>query len=260
MIRSSFDGTKIVRCQRCSLDYLDPVPPQPSDLYEEDYWRAYKDAGMVFPTEVTLHARYRERLRAVQQQRGAGRLLEIGIGYGGFMTLAAQHGWEATGVELSRYAAKHVRDRFGHTVICGSIETADLPAAAYDLVHLSHVLEHLANPLAVLGRIRALLAPAGVLIIEVPNELENLYVRLRRASGWLRPYPVRSTHITFFTPQSLRRMLERAGFAVIHLTTMRDETDPRPLRRFIKRVAGAVERRIDRGPLIEAFAVDSGAK
>jgi len=260
MIRSSFAGTQVVRCRECGLDYLTPIPHQPPDLYEEGYWRAYQDAGMVFPTEAVLHPRYRRRLEAVQGRLGkAGRLLEIGIGHGGFMQLGARAGWDVTGVELSRYAAEQVQQRLGLPVIHGSIETAALPDGHYDMVHMSHVLEHLSDPLAALGRIRRLLRPGGVVAIEVPNELENLHVRLQRAIGRVRPYPVRSTHICFFTPASLRATLVRAGFDVTHLTTMRDETDQSPLRRTIKLAAGAVERRLDRGPLIEAFGVSGAA-
>jgi SAM-dependent methyltransferase len=254
MIRTAFDGARVVRCAACGLDYISPLPVSVDYVYEEDYFRAYQDAGMVFPTESTLHARFAARLRAVERIRGRGRLLEIGVGHGGFLHHAVTQGWEATGVELSRYAAAYVKERYGLSVVCGSIESADLPKGAFDMVHLSHVVEHLLDPVSTLERIRTLLSPTGVLAIEVPNELENLHVRLQRAVGAVRPYPVRCTHITFFTPRTLRRLLERVGYRVPHLKTMRDATDSEPLRGLVKRAAGAIERPLDLGPLIEAFA------
>jgi SAM-dependent methyltransferase len=254
MVRSAYEGASVVRCQDCGLDHVDPLPAKLEDVYEEDYFRAYQDAGMVFPTEAVLHPRYAARLRAVERARGRGRLLEIGVGHGGFLHHAAERGWDTTGVELSRYAAAYVKQRYGLNVLCGSIESADLPEASYDMIHLSHVVEHLLDPVAALRRIRTLLSPTGVLAIEVPNELENLHVRARRLIGAVRPYPVQCTHICFFIPSTLRQLLERAGYRLTGITTLRDETDRQPLRRLAKRAAGAIEKPLGLGPLIEAFA------
>lgn len=256
MTRPAFADSGVVRCGACGLDYIHPVPSTLDGVYEEDYFRAYADAGMVFPTEASLHARYLDRLRAVEAMGARGRLLEIGVGHGAFLSHAAAQGWEVTGVEVSRYAADYVKERHGLNVICGSIETADVPEHAFDLIHLSHVLEHLLEPLGTLRRIRRLLSNRGVLALEVPNELENLHVRFSRAGGLLRPYSVRCTHVCFFTPATLRRMLVAAGFRVRSLRTLRDDTDPKLWRRTVKRVAGTVECALDRGALIEAFAAD----
>jgi SAM-dependent methyltransferase len=259
MINSSFPGGRVVRCRGCGFARLHPVPDQPPDVYEEDYFEAYRERGIVFPTEATPHPRHVARLAFAERQGGPGRLLEIGIGHGGFMQLAAGRGWDTTGVEISRYAAAHVQERYGLRVIRGSIESAELPERAFDLVHMSHVLEHLIDPVAALVRVRSLLSSRGVLAIEVPNELANLYVALRGRFGSPPPYAVPSTHVSFFTPPTLRRTLERSGFRVVRLSTMRDLTDPRWVRRAAKTLVGAVERRLDRGPLIEAFAVPTAA-
>jgi hypothetical protein len=90
--------------------------------------------------------------------------------------------------------------------------------------------------------------------VEVPNELENLYVAFRRGIGALRPYPVRCTHVTFFTAPTLGHMIRTAGFDVVASRTLRDETDPVPRRRAVKWIGGRLEAACGRGPLIEAFA------
>jgi len=254
MVRSAYSGATVVRCTGCGLDYIRPRPVEVDGVYEEDYFRAYQDAGMVFPTESILHPRFAARLRAVERIRGRGRLLEIGVGHGGFLHHAATQGWDVLGVELSAYAAAHVRDRYRLNVLHGSVESAQLPGSAFDMVHLSHVLEHLLDPIGALRKIRTVLAPGGVLAIEVPNELENLHVRLRRLFGGPAPYPVRCTHITFFQPSTLQQMLERAGYRVTRVSTMRDATDPGAWRGLVKRAAGAIETPLGLGPLIEAFA------
>jgi SAM-dependent methyltransferase len=255
MTRPVFEGARVVRCDGCGLDHLDPRPATLAGVYEEGYFRPYQDAGMVFPTEASLHARFPDRLRAVAAMGVRGRLLEVGVGHGAFLRHAALHGWDVIGVEVSRYAAAYVKERHGIDVLCGPIETVDVPEGAFDMIHMSHVLEHLLDPVAALQRIRRLLSRRGVLALEVPNELENLHVRLRRASGLLRPYPVQCTHVCFFTAATLRRTLEAARFQVRSIRTLRDETDPKMWRRTMKHLGGAGEQLLDRGPLIEALAV-----
>jgi SAM-dependent methyltransferase len=255
MVRTAFTGSAVVRCADCGLDHLQPVPAELTGVYEEGYFQAYRDAGMVFPTESDhLHPRYARRLLRVQRTRGAGRLLEIGVGHGAFLNFARQQGWETLGVDVSAYAAAHVRHRYNLEVVCGTLDDAALAPSSFDMVHLSHVLEHLTEPVTTLEAIRRVLKPAGVLAIEVPNELENLYVRLRGLVGRVRPYPVACTHVCFFTPATLARMLTRAGFRVGRLATIRDADDPRLVRRIMKAAGGAVERPFGRGPLIEAMA------
>jgi SAM-dependent methyltransferase len=157
-------------------------------------------------------------------------------------------------VDISKYAADFVRRRCGVDVVHGSIDDARFPDASFDVVHMSHVLEHLADPLGNLRTIGRLLRPGGCLIVEVPNEFDNLYTWVRLRSATAHAYDVPSTHLWFFTPASLARVIRSAGFAVRRLHTFRDTEDPRVVRRIGKRVAGRIEALVGRGPLIEAVA------
>lgn len=78
-----------------------------------------------------------------------------------------------------------------------------------------HVVEHLLNPPAALTRARELLAPGGLLLIELPNW--NSIGRIARGSRWSQLRP--PEHIDFFIPHSLRFALEQAGFQVVRCTT-----------------------------------------
>jgi len=76
---------------------------------------------------------------------------------------------------------------------------------SFDLIVCSHVLEHLADPYGAVLSLRSYLAHGGILYIEVPLEI------------WKKaPLPVEPvTHINYFTVDSLRILLERAGFDVV---------------------------------------------
>jgi 2-polyprenyl-3-methyl-5-hydroxy-6-metoxy-1,4-benzoquinol methylase len=250
LVRSAF-GAAVVRCRRCGLVFVSPRPAEPEKAYEQPYFDAYAMAGQVQVGEAHVDRQGR-RLRRVAP--GPGRLLEIGVGHGGFLRQAREQGWDAVGLDVSQWAAAEVSSRVGVPVIVGTVADAGFSSGAFDLVHMSHVLEHVPDPLALLGDVKRVLKPSGHVIIEVPNELENLYTWWRLRSRTARPYPVPSTHLWFFSARTLQRAVRAAGFEIDGARTFRDVSDARPLRRLGKRIVSAVERLVDRAPLIEVIA------
>jgi 2-polyprenyl-3-methyl-5-hydroxy-6-metoxy-1,4-benzoquinol methylase len=79
-----------------------------------------------------------------------GRVLDVGCGNGGFLAWARELGWQCYGIEIDAAAAAVVRD-LGIAVL-GS-ELRELGAehlASFDAVTLSHVIEHVYNPMETL--------------------------------------------------------------------------------------------------------------
>lgn len=91
---------------------------------------------------------------------------------------------------------------------------------AYDVVVCADVLEHLAEPEALLPAIRGWLAPEGLLFVSLPN-VANVTVRLSLLAGSFE-YAERGildrTHLRLYTRKSGRRLLEEAGFRVERTT------------------------------------------
>jgi SAM-dependent methyltransferase len=96
------------------------------------------------------------------------------------------------------------------------------PDAAADVVRFSHVLEHMPDPVAAVATAVAKLRPGGLLYITQPSfplyRPATTRHRLRDSV-----YP---THLHFFTPLSLRRLVERFPVRVTHFLThsLADET------------------------------------
>jgi len=210
------------------------------------------------PAEAELPPeRYVRRLRAVERRRGIGSLLEVGPGSGAFLNYARSVGWQVVGIETSQYAAQQASARYGLDIRCGTLGTVDLGGRQFDVVHMSHVLEHLSDPIASLHVVHGLLKPRGSLIIEVPHEFGSLQFRVLKAARLLKPYQVSCTHILFFTPSTLCALLERTGFTPSGVSTIRDLGDRPGFRQLLRRIAGALERPLNLAPLIEAVAVKS---
>jgi 2-polyprenyl-3-methyl-5-hydroxy-6-metoxy-1,4-benzoquinol methylase len=254
MVRTAFAGSQVVRCAACDLSYLFPRPTSFDGVYEEDYFRAYEKMGMTFPTEGEIRPRYIQRLNQLRSITGGGTLLEIGVGHGAFLQSARQQGWKVLGVDISHYAAEYVQNTHGISVHRGTLAEASLPAESIDAVHMSHVLEHVPQPVEMMLAIKSLLRPGGVLAIEVPNELETLLVRIREGVGAARAYSVQSTHLQFFSPKTLVHTATRSGYVIRSCRTERDLADGSAIRRGAKVIANLVERPLDMAPLIELLA------
>lgn len=146
---------------------------------------------------------------------------------------SARRGWTVTGVDESDVATAHAREHFGVEAV-----TADLSmlprTGTFDAITMWDILEHSRAPVTLLQTARALLAPNGVLGLTVPNQqslLEDLGAVLYRLTGG------RSTgalariyipqHFTYFSPRTLRAVLDRAGLAP--MLVAQESTDLRRL-------------------------------
>jgi len=82
-------------------------------------------------------------------------------------------------------------------------------ADRYDIVIISHVLEHLDDPRPELRAMTSILKPGGVIFVEVPN---------RSGSTGL-PIDDNAFHLSFFSPSSLTRLLAQEGLETVSVRT-----------------------------------------
>jgi SAM-dependent methyltransferase len=114
-------------------------------------------------------------------------------------------------VELSP-AAEMARAHLGtvHRVPLPSVLARGLvKPASFDLIIMSHVLEHIDDVVAEIRAVRTILKPSGVLFIEVPNGSGNPAL----------PFDDNLTHIHFFSPNSLLRLLATHGMLAVSIAT-----------------------------------------
>lgn len=144
-----------------------------------------------------------------------GRALEIGCGSGTFLGLLKHHGWQVAGVELSARAAAAAKEKLGVDVFVGPLEAAGFAADSFDYIHMSHVIEHLPDPVQSLREVRRLLKPGGEVYIETPN-IDSLDYR-QSGRYW---FPLDTPrHLFLFAPTTLRRAVSEAGLQVHRLCT-----------------------------------------
>jgi SAM-dependent methyltransferase len=146
----------------------------------------------------------------VERVRPVPTLCDVGCGSGQAMAAFKRAGYDAVGIEPDP-AARALAAKAGE-VFEGTAEA--LPAAVagreFDVVLLSHVLEHCIDPSAALNNVKRLLAPGGTAIIEVPNNAAQGFEMY--GPGWF--FADIPRHLQFFTEVSLRKALAAVGLRV----------------------------------------------
>jgi SAM-dependent methyltransferase len=155
-------------------------------------------------------------------------LLEVGCGEGAFAghlkKTRAHLGLpvEVWGVEMDRVAAGKaavVLDR----VLQGDVATVlpNLPTNHFDGLVLNDVIEHVTDPVALLGSLRPLLKPGGFLVASIPNVRYFFNVVDLAVHGrwdYTDEGILDRTHMRFYTRSSMIRLLEDCGFTVQNMT------------------------------------------
>jgi len=227
----------------------------------EEYAHSYDAAGQDFVvSEETAKEQLSPRFaRLASYLPNKGRILDIGAARGVFLKLAALEGWTIFGLEAGVDTIEYAKSRYGITIEHGTLEETTLPLAFYDAVHLSHVLEHLHDPLESIRTIGGSMKSGGVLVVEVPFEFGDLFDRFRefvlRRGRAVNAVP--SSHLTFFTLTSLCRLLEDSGFEILYAATPRRNQSfgsTLPMGKMFKRIVYRWEQILKMGPLIEVYA------
>lgn len=207
-----------VLCPGCGVVRNDPVPSEAelTEFYRRDYRQEYKGAA-----EPRLRQVWRnlDRLNRHFAEFGdiygkGGDWLDLGSGSGEFTFLAGRIGARVTAVEPNEGYAEYCRAKLDLTVTTGRMEDCGFAPASFDLIRLSHVLEHMRDPLASLGTLKGWLRPGGVIYIEVPDIEADARNKLR---GRLFHYG----HIYNYNPVTLRHAAGLAGLVELPQTAAR---------------------------------------
>jgi len=146
----------------------------------------------------------------------AGRVLDVGAGYGFFLAALEKAGYEAHGIEISPHAVEQARQRTrGQVIKQGAEEPLPFPDSHFDAVTLLDVIEHLKDYRTTLASCHRVLKPGGKLFVITLNGHSLARPLLGKRWAWYQD----PTHIHMFTPRMLREGLEGAGLAVETLIT-----------------------------------------
>ena len=161
--------------------------------------------------EISRRSNAAEALTKIHRfRKPPGKLLDIGSFCGIFLDTARHAGWECQGIEPLVMPAIYSRAHFGLSVITDTLRKNTFPPASFDVITAFQVFEHMVDPVGELEKIRKILKPNGLLVLEVPN-IDVFLVDLLRN----RHRHFVHDHVSFFGLKSFRFLMELCGFRLL---------------------------------------------
>jgi SAM-dependent methyltransferase len=229
------NGYKIIECLDCGFKHIEPLPlaNNLAGFYQHIYHKQIKS----FPYEAITAEEVMKRLVQLERnsrfgdifdkvtelsgKNGVGRMLDIGCGNSLLGKYFQNRGWNVAGIEPGKEAAAYLR-RFGLEIVEVFVEDIDngkLGLNDFSFINMQFVLEHIYNPLDVLGKLFKLLKPGGLIRVCVPNDFSEGQLAYAESTKAEMKWVCLPDHINYFSFDSLSRLLRKNGFQEVYRTT-----------------------------------------
>ena len=189
---------------------VDYVSSMEKEFFSEDFINSHD-----WFQQWLARRRATRQLREIIKYKVNGELLEIGPGGGELLSAAIKLGFRCCAMDMSETVAKHVTAMTGAQVRLGSFQDIESWGRKFDVIVMSHVLEHCDDPAASLRALHSALYRDAIAYIAVPN----LASWPAAFSGWKCYLPY---HLYYFTPKTLRNLFESHGFELLTISTFQD--------------------------------------
>lgn len=168
-----------------------------------------------YPTGLADARRMVGRCRRLTSGTG---FLDIGAGCGEFSQAARERGFQVEACEPNPNARRAFVERNGFEPDASMFDEhyASSRVGRYDVVFLSHVLEHATDPAAFVGLLPSVLRASGLVAVAVPHFGSALSILQGRNDVFISP----PEHLNFFSRRGLTRLFEASGFRLEGLATV----------------------------------------
>ncbi len=211
----------IVKCSDCGLVYLNPQPNQVElKKYYPDCYGPYRGGSDVKYGYISRHLR---KIKNIFKKQNKNKLkidhsienyLDFGCGsVSNLEKVKTLHpNWNIFGSDNNELICKEVKEK-GFKVFCGDILNLNLPRDFFNIVNMSHVIEHLNNPKETLIKINRSTKMNGDIVITTPN-FDSLEFKLFKSYWFGLEIP---RHLYFFTKKTIYNLLNNTGFKIINI-------------------------------------------
>jgi 2-polyprenyl-3-methyl-5-hydroxy-6-metoxy-1,4-benzoquinol methylase len=211
------DGFNIVECQDCRLAYVSEIF---DEKFYDDTYSSENYASLVAKLGFESHNYRKERFGAERITKLAEfwneseppSFLDVGCSTGFVVHAATEKGWTAKGIDLNKHAIKFGKEN--HSLSLSSENFFEIDGF-FDFIGMYDVLEHVINPTSFLKNAYKHLNKNGCIHLYVPNwDSASRYI-LGADAHFIWP----SHHLTYFTPETLTKMVQSNGFEVLEMET-----------------------------------------
>lgn len=197
-----------MKCSKCGQLYAYNFPKSLTDPHPED--EELGDEAYMSPRPGNLHIFCDILKKAESFSDGGKTLLEVGPGTGELIATALEMKFDVEAIEISKRQANRLQNLFGMDIHCTDFLKFETEKK-YDIITMGDVIEHVTKPRTALEKAHSLLRDSGVLWIATPN-FESGFSRILQHNDpmWREPY-----HISYFSYDILKKLLEETGFEVV---------------------------------------------
>lgn len=151
------------------------------------------------------------------EENKSKKFLDLGCGEGWALDFFKKRNWDVLGLDYSDEGLKKFNPNCIKYLIKGDIyENLNhliKKNREFNVINLSHVFEHVVDPISLLEKIKIILKKNGILIITVPNDFSLIqnycYVKKKvKQRFWIAP----PDHISYFSRKSLKNLLSSKNF------------------------------------------------
>jgi SAM-dependent methyltransferase len=202
-------GVTVLLCGACGV-LFSAGRAGPRD-YQMGYWDEAAKAQIGQSNRV-VGSRRRHLEVALGKPVAGLRVLEVGVGRGEYAQELVRHGAQVLGLEPQADMAALLREKLGIAVESKYLQQVAPTGQGYDVINLSHVLEHIEDPVSALLHAGTLLNVGGVVALEVPN------AEVAAGGNLERFFFDELTHVYHFSRPVLQRVARAAGMELAGLT------------------------------------------
>ncbi len=199
----------VYQCDECSLYFINsPTDEEINSLYKNEYHNNIKNKLFETAKSKMRYARSLSQFNFIKQTIDLKNkdICEIGAFDGLLLSLFKKNNNNVFGYEINDDARVYAQKKYNIDLKENFLESK----SKYDIIILSHVIEHFKEPKEILIKIKSMLKKEGFIYIEVPNSPmpeECSYEMLMRY--------LNTEHIVNFTMDNLIKFVESANLKVI---------------------------------------------
>jgi SAM-dependent methyltransferase len=241
-----------VRCRNCGLVQMNPQPKAAEvrerygNVHGDDYL-AYETANEAAFLALQLKTLEDAEIRLIEERffpAGRRRFLDVGCATGALLEKIRERGWEVSGVEISAQMAEYGRKNRGLPISTLPLEENGFAKNSFDMIHASHLIEHLNNPAVFVREAYRILSSGGLFLVTTPN-IAGMQAKLLGGRWRSAIYD----HLYLFSVKTLAALLRREGFVIEQVVTwggLAQGLAPLP----VKRIADRLVKKIGLGDVM----------
>jgi 2-polyprenyl-3-methyl-5-hydroxy-6-metoxy-1,4-benzoquinol methylase len=237
----------LVECSDCGLRRRNPMPNESAirNAYDLEYFQSEYRGGVektYIENENVYLREARQLIKIIKKYKQYGRLLEVGCAGGYVIKEIKRSDYDVVGIEMSKEMTDFAKNKLELNVINDDFQKIDFEKDTFDIVYSAHTMEHVSDPLQFLLKAKSIIRKDGILILELPVNFNYALIsiilgvfkvvknalggnfKVKKQMFWYIAQAEKVSdkfpyHLYEFTPQTIKKLLHRAGFKIVLFKT-----------------------------------------